>query len=166
MTDLFQVFDKDNDGALNAQELDALFATAPSVPWDDTGAGQCVTEHGCITLQGYLAQWSMVTLLDYRVTLSYMAYLGYFGDTTKALKVVRRKKPARASKVERNVYCSYVFGAAGAGKVSISINQTTMLNSFINLDFDQAYVPTTSYHSVVNSLEIGGSEKYLVVLSS
>ena len=156
LTDLFQVFDKDNDGALNAQELDALFSTSPAVPWDDMGAGQCVTEHGCITLQGYLAQWSMVTLLDYKVTLSYMAYLGYFGDSTKSLKVVRRKKPARAGKVERIVFSGFVFGAAGAGK-------TTMLNSFINKDFESTYSPTTATHSVVNSVEINGSEKYLVV---
>ena len=39
-----------------------------------------------------------------------------------------------------------------------------MLNSFINLDFQDSYNATMSEHTVVNSLEIGGSEKYLVVI--
>ena len=30
-----------------------------------------------MTLQGWLAQWSMTTLLEHRTTLAYLAYLGY-----------------------------------------------------------------------------------------
>ena len=61
----------------------------------------------------------MMTLLNYKTTLAYLAYLGFFDkDTTKALKVTRSKKvDLRKGKVQRDVFLSYVFGAAGSGKV-------------------------------------------------
>lgn len=61
----------------------------------------------------------MTTLLDYRMTLSYLAYLGFEGDTTSALKKTKpRKADRKRNKVQRNVFLAYVFGAAGSGKVS------------------------------------------------
>jgi Ras family protein T1 len=160
LTDLFQCFDKDNDGALNDAELDELFSTAPGIPWEGTGARESITnEVGSITLQGFLAQWSMTTLLNHRTTLSYCAYLGFFDeDTTKALKIVRRRKSGKKEKQHRDVFLSYVFGAAGSGKTSI-------MKSFINHEFKADYIPTTAAYSVVNSIEIGGAEKYLVVMN-
>lgn len=137
LTDKFLIFDKDNDGALNDVELENLFATAPSIPWK----GQ-----GVITLQAFLAQWSMLTLLDYKKTLAYLAYLGC-SDTPKALKVVRKN---------RDVFLCFVFGAAGSGK-------STILRSFVDLPFEEHYAPTTAGYSVVNSVEINGCEKYLVL---
>ena len=119
LTDLHQIFDKDNDGALNQQELDALFSTAPYIPWEGSGV-QSITNHdGSLTLQGFLAQWSMTTLLNYKTTLAYFAYLGFPDkDTTKGLKVTRSKKiDVKKGKVQRDVFLSYVFGAAGSGKV-------------------------------------------------
>ncbi|KAI8899737.1 P-loop containing nucleoside triphosphate hydrolase protein [Globomyces pollinis-pini] len=159
LTDLFQVFDKDNDGALNDYELMELFSTAPCIPWEGKGVRESITNNqGAITLQGFLAQWSMTTLLNYRITLGYLAYLGFFDqDTTKALKVTKpRKQDRRKGKVQRDVFLSYVFGAAGSGKTSI-------MKSFIKNEFKGDYIPTTSSYSVVNSVEIGGAEKYLVM---
>lgn len=81
LTEVFKAHDKDHDGALNEQELATLFATAPGGrhPWGALGfPGSTVTdEAGAITLQGWLAQWSMMTLLEHRTTLAYLAYLGY-----------------------------------------------------------------------------------------
>lgn len=81
LTDIFEVHDKDRDGALSPEELDSLFITVPdnSHPWQNTSfpASTITDEHGAVTLQGWLAQWSMTTLLDYRTTLAYLAYLGY-----------------------------------------------------------------------------------------
>lgn len=60
----------------------------------------------------------MTTLLDYKITLAYLTYLGYPGDTTKALKITRpRKADRKKGKVQRNVFLCYVFGAVGSGKV-------------------------------------------------
>ncbi|KAJ3315081.1 ERMES complex Ca(2+)-binding regulatory GTPase gem1, partial [Blyttiomyces sp. JEL0837] len=159
-TDLFQIFDQDKDGALKAPELEALFSTAPYNPWIPSGFPHTTItdETGAVTLQGFLAQWSMTTLLDYRTTLAYLAYLGYNGDTTSALKVTRpRKMDRKRGKVQRTVFLSYVFGATGSGK-------TSLLKAFINRPFsDSGGGVTAKPYSVVNSVEIGGAEKYMVL---
>lgn len=81
LTEIFKAHDKDHDGALNAHELDELFCTAPGGrhPWDayNFPLSTITDENGAVTLQGWLAQWSMTTLLEYRTALAYLAYLGY-----------------------------------------------------------------------------------------
>ncbi|KAI8926690.1 P-loop containing nucleoside triphosphate hydrolase protein [Entophlyctis helioformis] len=159
-TDLFQSFDHDKDGALKDMELEDLFGTAPGNPWEGTGFPETTVadESGAVTLQGFLAQWSMTTLLDHRVTLSYLAYLGYPAeDTRTALKVTKpRKFERKRGKIQRNVFLCYVFGAAGSGK-------TTLMRGLAMKEFSEAYVPTSRPYSAVNSVEIGGVEKYLVM---
>ncbi|GAA5970266.1 hypothetical protein JCM8115_003137 [Rhodotorula mucilaginosa] len=78
-TDIFESFDQDHDGALSVSELETLFSTSPGNPWLAGGFPETTitTPEGAVTLQGWLAQWSMTTLLEPRVTLSYLAYLGY-----------------------------------------------------------------------------------------
>ncbi|KAI0352639.1 mitochondrial Rho GTPase [Trametes cingulata] len=160
LTVLFENHDKDRDGALNKEELEELFSTSPGNPWagqkfpdttvsDDTGA---------VTLQGWLAQWSMTTLLDHRTTLAYLAYLGYPDEPrTSALQVTRpRKVDRRKGKSMRNVFLCYVCGAAGSGK-------TSLLRAFAGKPFSPVYEPTKKMNSVVNSVDIDGSEKYLVL---
>ncbi len=84
--------------------------------------------------------------------------------TTSALKVTRpRKQDRRQKKVTRHVFLCYVLGAAGSGK-------TSLLRSFVSKGFKgvdaegrDSYEPTSKVVSVVNSVEMGGGEKYLVV---
>ncbi|ORY98533.1 EF hand associated-domain-containing protein [Syncephalastrum racemosum] len=157
--ELFQAFDKDKDGALNHTELDELFSTSPGNPWVDTAFphSTITTETGFVTLQGWLAQWSMTTLIDYKTTLKYLAYLGYEGDTRTALKVTRPKKVDRKKgKIQRNVFLCYVFGAPGSGK-------TSLLRAFVHKPFSEKYQTTTELFNVVNSVEMKGVEKYLVM---
>ncbi|KAG9719585.1 hypothetical protein KCU96_g22320, partial [Aureobasidium melanogenum] len=79
--DLFLLHDKDNDGGLNDSELAALFAPTPGLPssWIESDFPSCTVrnEAGHITLQGWLAQWSMTTYEEPKVTLEYLAYLGF-----------------------------------------------------------------------------------------
>ncbi|KAI7856736.1 EF hand associated-domain-containing protein [Circinella umbellata] len=157
--ELFQAFDKDKDGALNRSELDALFNTSPGNPWATTAFPHTTitTEAGSVTLQGWLAQWSMTTLIEYKTTLKYLAYLGYEGDTRTALKVTRPKKVDRKkAKIQRNVFLCYVFGAPSSGK-------TSLLKAFVNKPFSEKYQPTIEPFNVVNSVEMKGVEKYLVM---
>jgi Ras family protein T1 len=100
----------------------------------------------------------MTTLLDHKTTLAFLAYLGYPDEPrTNALHVTRpRKVDRRKGKMTRNVYLCYVCGAAGAGK-------TSLLRSFVRKPFTGTYEPTSKMISVVNSVDIDGSEKYLVV---
>lgn len=65
LTIVFENFDKDQDGALNKEELEELFSTSPGNPW----AGQkfpdttVADDTGAVTLQGWLAQWRCVNEL-------------------------------------------------------------------------------------------------------
>ena len=101
---------------------------------------------------------SMTTLLDHKKTLSYLAYLGFPGEsTTAALKVTQpRKSDRKKGKSSRNVFLCYVCGAARSGK-------TSLLRQFAEKPYRDAHVPTTKPISVVNSVEVDGIEKYLVV---
>ena len=100
----------------------------------------------------------MTTLLDHKTTLAYLAYLGYPGEPrTAALQVTRpRKVDRRKGKVTRNVFLCYVCGAAGSGK-------TSLLRAFAGKSVSGNYEPTNKMISVVNAVDIDGSEKYLVV---
>ncbi|GMM37300.1 ERMES complex Ca(2+)-binding regulatory GTPase [Saccharomycopsis crataegensis] len=90
LVDLFILFDKDNDGGLNEIELLNLFKPTPGIPkvWEESNFPQTTVknEQNYITLQGWLAQWSMSTLLDYKVTLEYLAYLGFETKSNKPKK--------------------------------------------------------------------------------
>lgn len=103
----------------------------------------------------------MTTLLDHRLTLSYLAYLGYqvFSPSiplTSALVVsLPRKAERKKNKSTRNVYSALVLGAAGSGK-------TTLLRSFVGQK-GKKHEPTRTRETVVNSVEMSGAEKYLVV---
>ncbi|KAJ2905620.1 Mitochondrial Rho GTPase 1 [Zalerion maritima] len=166
--DLFLLFDKDNDGGLNDGELAALFAPTPGLPksWSEASfpSNTVRNEAGHITLQGWLAQWSMTTFLEPKTTLEYLAYLGFEPDmdanasTTSALKITRlRKRRHRPGRVERNVVSCYLVGAAGAGKSSL-------LDAFLNRPFDGLHHPTIKPRRAVNSVELpGGKQCYLIL---
>ena len=103
-------------------------------------------------------QRSMTTLLDHKTTLAYLAYLGY-PDTPQTSAVVvtqPRRKDRKKGKVTRNVFLCYVCGAAGSGK-------TSLLRAFVGKPYRKEYEPTSRMISVVNSVDINGSERYLVV---
>ncbi|KAK3682612.1 EF hand associated-domain-containing protein [Podospora appendiculata] len=165
--DLFLIFDKDNDGGLNDAELAALFAPTPGLPssWVETSFPSSTVRNdaGYITLQGWLAQWSMTTFLEPKTTLEYLAYLGFEAPnarelTTAALKITKpRKRRRRPGRVERNVVLCYVLGSPGAGKSSL-------LDAFLNRPFNSTYHPTIKPRRAVNSVELqGGKQCYLIL---
>ncbi|KAI1101750.1 mitochondrial Rho GTPase [Jackrogersella minutella] len=165
--DLFLLFDKDNDGGLNNYELSALFAPTPGLPqsWMESSFPSTTVrnEAGHITLQGWLAQWSMTTFLEPKTTLEYLAYLGFEPPNpresiTSALKVTKsRKRRRRPGRVERNVVLCYIIGGSGAGKSSL-------LDAFLNRPFDGLYNPTIKPRRAVNSVELqGGKQCYLIL---
>lgn len=164
--DLFLLFDKDNDGGLNDSELAALFAPAPRLPssWFDASfpSSTVRNEAGHITLQGWLAQWSMTTFTEPKTTLSYLAYLGFEspdrGGTTAALKITKaRKRRKRPGRVERNVVLCYILGSSSSGKSSL-------LDAFLARPFISTYHPTIKPRTAVNSVELpGGKQCYLIL---
>lgn len=164
--DLFLLHDKDNDGGLNDRELATLFAPTPGIPssWVDSAFPSCTmrNESGHITLQGWLAQWSMTTFEEPKTTLEYLAHLGFESPdgkgTIPALRITKaRKRRNRPGRVERNVFLCYVIGAAQSGK-------SELLHAFLNRKFDQTYHPTIKPQTAVNSVELhGGKQCYLIL---
>ncbi|KXL41546.1 MAG: hypothetical protein FE78DRAFT_193322 [Acidomyces sp. 'richmondensis'] len=164
--DLFLLHDKDNDGGLNDAELAALFAPTPGLPtsWVDSAFPSCTVrnEAGHITLQGWLAQWSMTTFEEPKTTLEYLAYLGFESPdgkgTIPALKMTKaRKRRNQPGRVERNVFLCYILGAAQSGK-------SALLNAFLNRPFTSTYHPTIKPQTAVNSVELhGGKQCYLIL---
>ncbi|CAG8978028.1 hypothetical protein HYALB_00000698 [Hymenoscyphus albidus] len=165
--DRFLLFDQDNDGGLTDADLQALFAPTPGLPqvWLETSfpASTVRNERGHVTLQGWLAQWSMTTFVSPTTTLAYLAYLGFEPpspreSTTSALKTTKsRKRRRRPGRVERNVVLCYVLGAPASGKSSL-------LDAFLNRPFDSLYHPTIKPRTAVNSVELqGGKQCYLIL---
>ncbi len=165
--DLFLLFDKDNDGGLNASELSALFAPTPGLPpsWLDSAfpSSTVRNEAGHITLQGWLAQWSMTTFFSPATTLAYLAYLGFTpaeprASTTTALHLTKaRKRRKRGARVERNVLLAYILGGAAAGK-------SALLDAFLARPFSPTYHPTIKPRTAVNTVELPGGKQCTLIL--
>ncbi|BGP27838.1 ERMES complex Ca(2+)-binding regulatory GTPase gem1 [Rhodotorula toruloides] len=130
-TDIFELFDQDRDGALSPSELDNLFSTSPGNPWVAGGFPETTltTPEGAVTLQGWLAQWSMTTLLEPRVTLSYLAYLGYPHSSTSSSvsssSYPPTLSPSASTSSRRNPFSSTSSTAARDSSPSYQLLPTT-----------------------------------------
>lgn len=160
---LFTAYDQDKDGALSWSEIEALFQdTCPENPWLSLGFPETTLTDsvGSVTMEGFLAQWSMTTLLNYRVTLEYLAYLGYNdgGSTVDALRIVPRSRSfnRRKERAQRDTFLCWVLGATGSGKTGI-------LRNFIQRPFSETYIPTLTPYHAVNGVDLDGFEKFLVL---
>ena len=167
LLDLFLLFDKDNDGGLNGSELAALFAPTPGLPvsWTESSFPSCTVRNdaGHVTLQGWLAQWSMTTFKEPKTALAYLAYLGFEptdrrSTTATALKLSKaRKRSKRPAKVDRNAVQAYLIGSSGCGKSAI-------LDAFLARPYSSTYHPTIQPRTAVNSVELpGGKQCYLIL---
>ncbi|XP_071451061.1 mitochondrial Rho GTPase isoform X2 [Hetaerina americana] len=183
LTRLFEGADRDHDGALSPSELEVLLSPVPPFstccPFQRPGVdGHCpairalspTTPLGWPTLNGYLCRWSLLTLVDIGSALECLAYLGY--NTTSpddsqlsAIQVTRDKKIDLAKKqTNRNVFKCHVIGPKGCGK-------STFCRSFLpypppiassHLDSSVGDLPL-QYQFVVNTVQVYGQEKYLVL---
>lgn len=168
LIELFLKFDKDNDGGLNDTELGAMFKCTPGLPklWSQTDfpLSTVVNNRGSITLQGWLAQWSMTTFLSYSITTEYLIYFGFEDDTRVALQITKaRRFRRRAGKFyrtkvnDRKVFNCLVIGKQKCGK-------TSLLESFLGRLYSTLYTPTTKPRIAVNSLELKGGKQYYLIL--
>ncbi|KAJ1847353.1 ERMES complex Ca(2+)-binding regulatory GTPase gem1, partial [Coemansia sp. RSA 2708] len=161
LTEIFKRYDADGDSAFSSAELERIFSLSPGVPWKHSKFPESTVTNaaGNVTLEGWLAQWSMSTLLDHRTTLAYLAYFGYPGDTRDGISIVprhgggaRRRKKGK----QRSVFLCYVVGAPGAGK-------TSLIRAFAKKPFASEYQATARTTAWVSSVDVKGAEKYLVL---
>lgn len=163
LINLFDRYDKDRDGCLSPTELTNLFSTCPVVPWGpDVNNTVKTNSEGWITLQGYLAQWTLSTLLDVPRTVEYLGYLGYHyhhDSQLSAIHVTRDKKiDLEKRQTARNVFRCHVLGPKSVGK-------TSFLQGL--LDRNLRYVATLSKEQLssftINTVQVYGQEKYLML---
>ncbi|SCU96096.1 LAMI_0F05204g1_1 [Lachancea mirantina] len=168
LVELFLTFDRDNDGGLNEQELQFLFKSTPGLPslWLETNFpfSTVISNRAHVTLQGWLAQWTMTAFLDYKITTAYLVYLGFEKDARLALQITksrrhrrRNNKLYRAPITDRKVFSCFVFGKPKCGK-------SCLLESFLGRSFSENYSPTIKPKIAVNSLELKGSKQYYLIL--
>lgn len=163
LIDLFHRHDKDEDEALRPQELQELFSFCPTMPWGEDVLSSVETNAiGWMTLQGFLAQWTLTTFLDYTRMLAYLAYFGYTHQENEtslstAITVTRSKAiDLQKKQTSRSVFQCYVFGPPGVGK-------TAFLQAFLGRTLEPGESEKNLPNYTINLLEVNRQEKYLVL---
>ncbi|CAA6659435.1 unnamed protein product [Spirodela intermedia] len=145
---IFYLFDADNDGSLRPAELDDLFSTAPESPWA-VGPYKDAAEKnvlGGLSLEGFLSEWALMTVLDPVSSLANLIYIGYTGDAA-----------SERQHSMRNVYRCFVFGPRNAGK-------STLLNSLTGRPFAENNMPATQQLFSANVVDMPeGGKKTLIM---
>ncbi|KAG6701459.1 hypothetical protein I3842_08G165900 [Carya illinoinensis] len=157
---IFELFDSDHDGALRPREIDDLFSTAAESPWDRAPYVDAVERNafGGLSLDGFLSEWALMTLIDPAWSMENLIYIGYPGDPLSAFRVTRRRRVDRKKQqTDRNVFQCFVFGPKKAGKSAV-------LNSFLGRSFSDNYTSTTDELYAVNVVDQPGGAKKTLVL--
>jgi len=162
-SDLFDRFDEDHDGCLSPTEMTNLFSTCPAMPWGPEVNNTVNTNaHGWITHNGYLAQWTLTTLIDVSRTMEYLAYLGYMYEHDNQLSAIHvtrdRKVDLDKKQTNRNVFQCHVIGPRGCGK-------TVFLQGLLgrNLQYLKTLNRNQFSQYSINLVPVHGQEKYLVL---
>lgn len=163
LIDLFHRHDKDEDEAMKPEELQELFSIFPTMPWGEDVVNSVETNaNGWITLQGFLAQWTLTTFLDHTRMLAYLASFGYTHQENEpslqtAITVTRSKAvDLQKKQTSRSVFQCYVFGAPGVGK-------TAFLQAFLGRTLEPGESDKNLSSYAINLLEVNRQEKYLVL---
>jgi len=160
---LFDKYDEDGDGCLNPSELQNLFSTCPIMPWGpDVNNTVCTNADGWVNMDGYLAQWTLTSLLDVTRAVEFLAYLGYnykAESQLSAIHVTREKKiDLEKRQTARNVFRCHVLGAKSTGK-------TAFLQGLLNRNL--RYVATLNRQHLsnftINTVQVYGQDKYLML---
>ncbi|KAK8633253.1 hypothetical protein V6N13_014101 [Hibiscus sabdariffa] len=157
---VYELFDSDLDNNLRPIEVEDVFSTAPESPWSDVPYKDAAekTALGGLSLDAFLSEWALMTLLDPARSLENLIYIGYPGDPLSAIRVTKRRHLNRKKQQsERNVFQCFVFGPANGGK-------SALLNSFLGRPYSDSYSPTTDEQYAVNVVELPGGIKKTLVL--
>ncbi|KAG4919829.1 hypothetical protein JHK85_058110 [Glycine max] len=125
------------------------------IPYEDAAEKNAF---GGLSLEAFLSEWALMTLLNPTFSVENLIYIGYPGDSSSAIRVTRRRRLDRKKQhSDRNVLQCFVFGPRKAGK-------SALLNSFIGRPYSESYNPTTEDRYAVNVVDISmENRKYLVL---
>ncbi|XP_058774841.1 mitochondrial Rho GTPase 1-like [Vicia villosa] len=157
---IFDEFDGDSDKVLQPSELEELFSTAPESPWIENPYKDALGRNACggISVDSFLSEWALMTLLNPTFSMENLVYIGYPGDPSSALRVTRRRHEDRQKQhSERNVLQCFVFGPMQTGK-------SALLNSSIGRPYIEAVNSTDEDRYAVHVIDISReNKKYLVM---
>ncbi|CAN4108729.1 unnamed protein product [Withania somnifera] len=152
-------FGYNNEIRLSEDQLPPPSRDIMTSPWSE-GPYKDVAEKdalGGLSVDGFLSQWALMTLLDPIYSVENLIYIGYAGEPSSAIRVTRRRRLDRKKQQsDRNVYLCYVFGPKDSGKSAI-------LSSFIGRPFPEEYQTTTGDQYAVNVVDLGGPKKTLAL---
>ncbi|XP_021620427.1 mitochondrial Rho GTPase 1 isoform X2 [Manihot esculenta] len=157
---IYELFDSDYDNNLRPVELEDIFSTAPESPWDEAPYKDAAekTALGGLSVNAFLSEWALMTLLDPSRAVENLIYIGYPGDPSAAVCITRRRRLDRKKQQsDRNVLQCFVLGPKNAGK-------SALLNSFIGRPFSDAASSTTEDRYAVNVVDLPGGIKKTLVL--
>ncbi|XP_007030854.2 PREDICTED: mitochondrial Rho GTPase 1 [Theobroma cacao] len=157
---VYELFDSDLDNNLRPIEVEDVFSTAPESPWNDAPYKDAAekTALGGLSLDAFLSEWALMTLLDPARSVENLIYIGYPGDPSSASRVTRRRRLDRKKQQsERNVFQCFLLGPTNAGK-------SALMNSFLGRPYSDSYSPTTDERYAVNVVELPGGIKKTLVL--
>ncbi|KAG2695514.1 hypothetical protein I3843_07G016600 [Carya illinoinensis] len=157
---IFELFDSDHDGVLRPREIEDIFSTAAESSWDRAPYVDAAKRNalGGLSLDGFLSEWALMTLIDPAWCMENLIYIGYPGDPLSAFRVTRKRRVDRKKQqTDRNVFQCFVFGPKKAGK-------SALLNSFLGRSFSDNYASTIDEQYAVNVVDQpGGTTKTLVL---
>ncbi|XP_043209006.1 mitochondrial Rho GTPase-like isoform X4 [Amphibalanus amphitrite] len=161
---MFEKYDQDKDGCLDPEELIQLFSTCPYIPWGKQVYNTVPTDsRGYLTLQGYLSQWTLWTLLGAGRTLEYLGHLGYSyvmeEPQSAAIHVTREKRlDLQKKQTSRTAYQCHVIGPKGAGK-------TTFCQGLLNRNAESvsSVLESDLSKQTISPVQVYGQERYLLL---
>ncbi|KAH7510898.1 hypothetical protein FEM48_ZijujUnG0073200 [Ziziphus jujuba var. spinosa] len=160
LCDIFKRFNVDNDGLLQREDYDRIFRLGVISPFSEVPYKDAAERDqlGRISLNGFLSEWALVTLLDPFYSLEILKYIGFKDCGTKpaVLRTRGRRLDCMANRSGRDVFQCFVFGPRKSGK-------STLLNSFVRRPSLSSYIPTSKEHYAVNVLDFEETKKTLVL---
>lgn len=158
LSTFFKIFDKPETGKLSKAQIDAAFFIASINPFQAIAhdyADVCESENGALTLDAWLALWSLVTIQNPYALLRTLNRWGVAYSDLKRVLAKKKKRRYRKEDFPSTLQC-YIFGAPKSGKTSI-------LRSFVKHDWTVPYEATKKRQSFVNRVAMKQETYFLIV---
>jgi Ras family protein T1 len=159
----FKIFDSDNDGLLSREEIDRAFDLCfdfenPFARMKADYLSMVPTEDGKLTMDGWLALWSLATLQNPYSILKCLIRWGETDHLNQYLTIKKKRKFRKTREDYPKIINAYIFGATRCGKSSI-------MQNLIGINANNGvYNRTMLQNSVVNVVEEEkGGQYYLAI---
>lgn len=170
---LFRRFDKTSSGQLSSDQMRELWSTAPpGDPFEEYMLPEGKGERGPMTLDRFMAMWTLFVLDQPERALEYFAYLGFrvhsehgSADSVAAAVSVQRSRriDREAGYTTRQVFMVCVFGQENSGKSTllqraggrllVQAPQTGQLSTIASVS-----VKSTNVHLVLREYAVAGAD--------